>query len=205
MARGGNDVIDSALRLLATELGQALRPFADGGAPLVALSNLTDGNGGAIPDATEKLAVFLVNIAREDVPVRGLRAVDSGQARFAAQQPPVYLSLLVMFAANFSGANYNEALKLIGSTIAFFQGKPLFTPLNTPELDPGIEQLSLAIENLGITEMSNLWGIFGGRYVPSVLYRLRLLAIDAGQLEGQPRRIEETRVAAGTAMPRPGR
>lgn len=178
--RGFVDVIDTALRLVANELDQALRSSVDGGAPLVTLSNLTDSSGGAIPEANDRLVVFLVNIEREDVPTRTANAVDRGQQRFASRMPPVDLSLLVMFAANFSGSNYSEALKLISSTIAFFQSKPLFTHHNTPGLAQGIEQLSLSIENLDTTDISNLWGIFGGRYIPSVMYRLRLVEIDAG-------------------------
>jgi Pvc16 N-terminal domain len=203
LARGGVDVIDTTLRLVANELDQALRSSIGGGAPLVALSNLTDSSGAAIPEAIDRLVVFLVNIEREDVQTRTANAVDMGQQRFASRQPPVYLSLLVMFAANFSGSNYSEALKLISSTVAFFQSKPLFNPLNTPDLDRGIKQLSLSIENLGTTDMSNLWGIFGGRYIPSVMYRLRLVEIDAGQLAGQPRRIEEASVASAPAMATP--
>jgi len=97
----------------------------------------------------------------------------------------VCLNLMLMFAANFSGSNYPEALKFISSTIAFFQSRPLFDHQNTPELDPRIDKLALDIENLGIGDLSNLWGMLSGKYLPSVLYRVRLITIDAGQLNAQ--------------------
>jgi hypothetical protein len=194
-------MMETAIRLIASELDQSLRRQGLGDAPLVAMTNLTDASGGAVPNAADKVAVFLVNIEREVIPTRGLRQVDGGGARIGLIQPPVYLNLLVMFAANFSGANYNEALKLIANTIAFFQGRPVFNHSNTPALDPDIDQLSLEIENLSITDLSNLWGILGGQYLPSVLYRVRLITIDSEQYEAQSRRVEDTQVQL---QPTPG-
>jgi len=188
-------VIDLALRLLANELDQGLRRFAVAAEQLVVVSDLVDSSGSAVADALGHVVVSLVGIEREDVMFRAPQGFDAGQDRLGVRQPPVHVSLLVMIAANFSGTHYDEALKLISASIAFFQGKPLFTKANTPDLDPVFEQLSIEIQNLDLTSQSNLWGILGGRYVPSVLYRVRLLAIDAGQLASQERRIEETRVA----------
>lgn len=192
---GGVFLIDLALRLLANELDQGLRRHAAAADRLVVVSDLTDGAGAATAESAGRVVVSLVSIEREDVPNRAPRSFDGGQDRLGVRQAPVHVSLLVMVAANFSGTHYDEALKLIAGTIAFFQGKPLFTKANTPDLDPAFEQLSVEIQNLDITNQSNLWGILGGRYIPSVLYRIRLLAIDAGQLASQERRIEETRVS----------
>jgi len=185
-------MIEVALRLIANELDQALRLQTPGGANLVVLSNLVDSAGAPVPEAADHIAAFLVNIEREVIPARALRRTDAGQDRLAMVQPPVHLNLLVMFAANFSGSKYDEALKQISNTIAFFQSRPVFTPANAPALDPDIEQLSLEIENLNTTDLSNLWGILGGRYLPSVLYRVRMITIDSERLERQPRRIERT-------------
>jgi hypothetical protein len=187
-------MIEAALRLIASELDQHLRLQSPGGASLVLLSDLQDVHGAPLPDAANKLAMFLVNIEREDIPTRALRRIDVGEDRTAVAQPPVHLSLLIMVAANFSGSTYNEALKLVAATIGFFQARPVFNRLNTPALDPGIEQLSLEIENLNTADLSNLWGVLGGRYRPSVLYRLRMITIDSQRLEQQPGRIEDAPV-----------
>ena len=179
------------MRLIANELDQSLRLQTPGASNLVVLSNLVDAAGAAVPDAADKVAAFLVNIEREDVPTRTLQPIDAGQDRVGVLQPPVHLSLMVMFAANFSGSTYTEALKLIANTISFFQSRPVFNHSNTPALDDGIDQLSIEIENLGLSDLSNLWGVLGGRYVPSVLYRLRMITIDARRIEGQRRRVEQ--------------
>lgn len=184
-------MIEDTLRVIVSELDQALQIESSGGAGRAVLSSLVDLHGDPVTDASDKLAVFLVNIEREVIPVRGLQRVDAGDAdRVALMRSPVHLNLLLMFAANFG--HYPEALRTIERTIRFFQGRPLMTPLNTPGLDPRIEQLTLEIENLSTTDLSNLWGIIGGRYVPSLLYRLRLIEIDGRSLEAQPRRIART-------------
>ena len=74
-------------------------------------------------------------------------------------------------------------------TIGFFQAHPVFDRASAPELDARFERLTMEIENLNTTELSNLWGILGSRYLPSVLYRLRMVTIDEGQVVDQPLRV----------------
>lgn len=195
-------MIEDTLTAIVSELDQSLRRQTPGGGERAKLINLVDAGGAPVAEAADRLAVFLVNIEREVIPTRGLRRIDAGQPeRVAMVRAPVHLNLLVMFAANISGATYNEALKLIEHTIRFFQGRSVFTPLNTPGLDPQIEQLTLEIENLSTTDLSNLWGVMGGRYVPSVLYRLRLIEIDGQEPQAQPRRVSRTRTDARPTAP----
>ena len=190
-------MIEDTLTLIVNELDESLRRKTQGIAELAVLTSLVDASGAAVPEATDRLAVFVVNIEREVIPTRTLRRSDDADIdRVGLTKPPVHLNLMVMFAANFSGANYNEALKLIEHTILFFQARSAFTAVNTPGLDPDIEQLTFEIENLSITDLSNLWGVMGGKYVPSVLYRVRLITIDGRSLETQPRRVREIGAAA---------
>ena len=173
-------MIDSAIGQVASQLNQALRRAFGEGEDFVAVSQLREPDGSAAPAAANKLAVFLCNVERESVVGGGMPgAAGLRAARF---QDPVHLNLLVMFAANFGGSNYVEALKLLSSTVAFFQGRPSFDHHNTPDLDPRISRVTMEIENLGITDLSNLWGMLGGNYLPSVLYRMRMLSLDSSQL-----------------------
>lgn len=184
-------MIEAALNLFADQLDQGLRRRSSGTDRLVVVSDLTDGSGSGTAESAGKVVVTLVNIVREDVSSRMPQRFDGGQARLGMREAPIHVSLLAMVSANFSGSHYAEGLKQIAGVLAFFQGKPLFTKSNAPDLDVRIEQLSVTIENLAITDLSNVWGMLGGRYVPSVLYRIRLLAIDALQLAAQEPRVED--------------
>lgn len=175
-------MIDAAIGQIANQLNQALRRAFQVGEDLVVVSNLHEQDGSVATQVANKLAMFLVNIERESVP--GQTARGGSGARFAQASEPVHLNLMLMFAANFGGNNYTEALKFIASTISFFQGRPVFDHQNTPELDPRIDKLTLDIENLSLSDLSNLWGVLSGKYLPSVLYRMRMVSIDAGQISG---------------------
>lgn len=188
-------MIDAAIGQVANALNSALQRAFRLSEELVVVSSLYEPDGSLAANVNNKLALFLVNIERDTMP--GQRARSVAPAGRQAQLPaPVSLNLLVMFAASFSAANYAEALKFVASTIAFFQTSPVLHHQNTPDLDPRIDRLALDIENLGTGDLSNLWGICGGRYLPSVLYRMRLITFDAGQLDAQLPVVREPIVGA---------
>lgn len=174
-------MIDTAIVQIANQLNHALKRSFQVGEDLVVVSNLHEQDGSVAAHVANKLVVSLVNIERDAVPCNTPRS-GLGGGRFLQSPAPVCLNLMLMFAANFGGNNYPEALKFVSSTISFFQSRPLFDHQNTPELDPRIDKLTLDIENLAINDLSNLWGMLSGKYLPSVLYRLRLITIDAGQI-----------------------
>ncbi|WP_457334846.1 DUF4255 domain-containing protein [Rhizobacter sp. P5_C2] len=189
-------MIDAAIAQVANQLNNALRRSFQLGEELVVVSSPYEPDGSIAANINNKLAVFLVNLERDTVP--GYRTkTGAGEGRQARVPQPVSLNLMVMFAANFSASNYPEALKFISSTIAHFQSWPVLDHQNSPDLDPRIEKLTLDIENLSVSDLSNLWGMFSGRYLPSVLYRLRMVTFDAGQLDAQLPVVRRTQAGVG--------
>ena len=91
------------------------------------------------------------------------------------KNPPVYLNLDVLFTANFE--NYRTSLLLLSTVIQFFQYQNVFTPQNSPDLPQGIEELIFDMKTLSLQDLNNLWGILGSKYIPSVLYKMRLIQI----------------------------
>jgi hypothetical protein len=179
---GHRPVIAAAMGLIARQLNEGLRRSLQMAEDPVVLSSLVDSDGGVAPQATNKLALFLVNIER-DLAFGSPGRVEGSGSRVGVKPPPVNLNLLLMFAANFDGAKYPEALKLVAGTVAFFQARPVFDHQNSPDLDRGIDRLVLELETLSLTDLSSLWGILGGRYVPSVMYRARMISIPASPTE----------------------
>jgi hypothetical protein len=189
-------MLEAAIGLIAAQLNQALRSTFQLSEDLVVVTSLVDVNGGVPVNATNKLLIFLANIERETVvATQSVRPAVVGNDKDAVAQTSaaVHLNLMLMFAANFGGSKYTEALKFISATIAFFQGRARFDHHNSPDLDPRIERLVLDIENLKVAELANLWGILGGKYVPSVLYRMRMITIDSGQITHLVPRIARAR------------
>ncbi|SEL38322.1 Protein of unknown function [Roseateles sp. YR242] len=190
-------MIDAALVNLAQQLNQSLRRSFMVTDDLVVVSSLHEHDGGLATHTANRLALFLVNLQRDTI--GGVAPKTPTHGRQTLQPAPVHLNLMLMIAANFGGSTYPEALKLLSSTIAFFQSRPLFDHHNTPDLDPRIDRLVLDLENLGFSELSQVWGLFGGRYLPSVMYRLRLITIDAGHSQATLPPVRDPQVRMGSA------
>jgi hypothetical protein len=49
--------------------------------------------------------------------------------------------------------------------------------LGSPGLPAGVEKLVLDLNTLSFQDMNNLWGILGSKYLPSVMYKIRMISI----------------------------
>ncbi len=143
---------------------------------MVVVSNLQEPGGAAVTSTGNKLVLFVSGIERDTAAHRA-RAPDGALRTRVSGAEPLFLNLLVMCAATFSGQGYPEALRFLSDAIAFFQAHAVFDHQNAPDLDARIDRLVLNIENLSSSEMHSLWSIHGGRYLPSVLYRVRLVCL----------------------------
>lgn len=178
-------MINSAILHITNYLNQYLKRTFDLNEDIVALSNIVEQDGTVATNVTNKLVVCLVNIEKDStpgiLPKRGMMTSDKAVMGY----PPVHLNLYLMFAAHFSGNNYSEALKFLSHTVSFFQRNPVFDHQNTPDLDRRIYQLALDIENLNAKDLSSLWSILSGKYLPSILYKVRMLSFAADDIKAQ--------------------
>jgi len=87
----------------------------------------------------------------------------------------MHMNLYLVFAAHFPDPNYKEALHFISLVIEFFQGKSVFDKFNTPGLSANIDRLIFEFVNQDIQEMNNMWSLIGAKYLPSVVYKVRML------------------------------
>lgn len=193
-------VIDAVLNHVAAQLNQHFRLRFALAEDMVVVSNLQDGSGAPVPQADNKLVIFLSGIERDTIAHRasGQTYGALGGASTLRGSEPVFLNLLIMCAANFSGKSYPDALKFLSGAIAFFQTRPIFDKHNSPDFDLRIERLELNIENLSTGDMQNLWNIHGGRYLPSVLYRVRMLSLDGSAVFGRDPSILDIDVGVST-------
>lgn len=177
-------MINAAISHLAQQLNQQFKNNFQMAEDVVVVSNLVELDGSTAANANNKLVLTLVNIEKDNLPYRP-QLPHRGNDRLAIHSNPLYLNLYVMMSANFGAGNYSEALKTISQAISFFQQQAVFDRQNSPGLDTRIEKLILDLENLKIPDLNNLWSLMGGRYLPSVLYRIRMITVDAGAIIGQ--------------------
>lgn len=178
-------MIQAALSHLANQLNAYLKRTNNLAEDVVVISSLVEADGSVGNHANNKLVLLLTNIEKDTMPQRAGSLGRGFDGRSLVGGQPLYLNLYVMLAANYAGANYAEALKFISKAIGFFQLQPVFDRQSSPDLDPRIERLVLDIENLNIQDLSNLWGLLGGKYMPSVYYRVRMICVSGDSVMAQ--------------------
>jgi hypothetical protein len=159
----------------------------------VILSSLVSPDGKLVPNLENMVILTLVNMPEESSG-KGKNGpsnyVRTSQGAIARVNPPVNLNLYVLFSAFFPARNYEESLKFISGVVGFFQGKRVFSPQNSPWMDSRMDKLSVEIVNLELQEMNNLWNVLGAKYLPSMVYRIRSLSIQEGQIREEITQIE---------------
>lgn len=164
---------------------------ADG--PKVELGNIARINDGDdfTDSLTNKILLSVINI-EEDTVVRHVAHFERADNQIRFRNPPVYLNLSVMFAATHT--DYDSALIALEAVLLFFQRNRFFSAESSEALedynelhDVQIEKITFELVNLGLEQLHQLWSGLGGHYMPSVIYLMRMLQIDARQTtSGEP-------------------
>jgi hypothetical protein len=176
-----------------------------------ALENDQDGER----SMKNKVVISLVNIEEESALKNGQRFIRNPIGNgIEYTQPPVHLNLYLLFSATLPDAatsdDYERALNRLSLIIEFFQSKKSFTVRNssqssfaadaegvtdsaTLEINQLVrEELRLLPEIYTLTfeQINHLWGSLGGKQVPFVMYKVRLVKIQ-GRVTSESPLIEE--------------
>lgn len=143
------------------------------------ISGIVGQDGAVEAQVHNKLVVSLVNIEKEQIPSTFTRHSSGDTGITSIGFPPLHLNVYVLISANYPGINYAEALKFISYTALFFQGNPVFTHEKMPDLNENLGKITMDIENLNLRDLSSLWSIVSGKYLPSILYKMRMIILDS--------------------------
>ena len=119
----------------------------------------------------------LVNV-EEETTLKNLDHVVRSNNTVEYQEPPIHVNLYLLLSFEFS--NYSTSLTRLSQTIERFQSKRLFNASSASGTNPfpaGLDKLIVDFHNLSFEEMNHLWGIQGGAYFPSILYKVRLVKV----------------------------
>jgi hypothetical protein len=143
----------------------------------------TESAGIVIPD--KSLGVSLINIEEERVYKDQRSSIINGEGNVEYLNPEIKLNLYVLISANFQDSvendstdDYVEGLKQLSMVISFFQSKNVFTPDNSPKLtafDANIKKLVVELYSYSFEQLYNFWSVVGAKYLPSVLYKIRMV------------------------------
>jgi len=147
---------------------------------------------GSIVKATEgettlgnKIILSLINV-EEDKVAKTRENYTKTESSVIYKNPPVFVNIYILIAANMT--QYADSLKMVALVMQFFQSQNYFTPLTHPGLDNRIEQINVDLFTLNFEQINHIWSTLGGKYLPSVMYKVRQLAVEdenAEEVEGK--------------------
>ena len=166
-------MLDSALSFLANEVNAYLQRLAVDVVKVVPGGLANDTGTWAISDNTIGLAVVNVEeerTLRTQAPERVL--VNGTHVALPAE---LKLNLVVVFAVRH--AKYDHTLRYLSHVLRFFHAHPTFDPAEYPALDPSVGKLNVELLSYGPEQLNQLWAYIGTKYLPSAIYRVRMLVL----------------------------
>ena len=163
-------MIHTVVPSIVASLNEYIRNVLNLQEDMVLLTNPVDIKGNINSQIDNKLCVFLQHLEEERLIKNGSYQTNGGM------NPPMHFSLYLMFVANFPDPNYIESLRYISLVLEYFQGIRVFDRSNSPLLSLNVDKVSMEYVNLDIKELNNIWSLMGLKYMPSVLYKLKLLS-----------------------------
>lgn len=173
-------MIDKALDFIVTELNEYLNVMISE-TPVI-LTMLREGASGESTLGNDKVACSLVNLEEDRIAMKQLPYAPPVNGISSRVNPEIYLNVYLVFAVNPDDGNYKDAIRLLSHVITFFQGKNEFNTTNSPGLDPELNSVSMNLYSLPIEQQNYLWSGLGTKYLPSVLYKMRLVKIKDGRV-----------------------
>ncbi len=182
------------MEFLRAELNAYATSGSSGGAGDVAqLSWVSpfEGAGGTPPPIG--LTVFAVE--EERTLKTSVRTRVDGDVHYLPE-PPLFLNLHMLVAGY--AQEYGTALDNLSTAIAYFQSHAAFVRGQYPQLPADVDRIVVEMRGLDYEQQSYIWGLLGGRYLPSAAYRIRVLRVQSARVEG----IASPVTGVGTETPR---
>lgn len=191
-------MILKALNLISVQLNEYIEPLA--GDAEVILGNIGLHESPDQNQMKDKVVITLVNTEEEST-LKNFPHNQKNGNQISYIHNPVHLNLYLLFCANYP-QSYDTALTRLSDIIRFFQHRKSFDVSSAQPLPDKLdldnpEDISLFLKfelfTMTFEQINNLWGTLGGKQIPFVLYKSRLVTITENKVYQEGRLIEEIR------------
>ena len=172
-------MINQALQFTADVLNQFLKNRFSLDENKVLLNNLIEANGSLPAGNQNKVVISLINIEKDTVKPFHVRNKKTDGGDFAVINPAERYNLDILVSSNFN--DYSETLKFLNAVISFFQAHTTLDNHSFASIPKGLFKLEFEIEKINYQQMQSLWTAMGAKYQPSVIYKMRLVTIQADE------------------------
>jgi len=170
-------MLDVAMKFLRDFLNQEITTTVD---PVV-LGNITKESD----IVQDKIHLSLVNIEEERIlkDVTYTRRINPNDNFYSVVNPEIHLNLYVLVTYQYDGQNYEEALKQLGNVATVLQGKYVFSkPDFIKPAYEVLQQIVIELYTQTLDQNSNMWQALGEKLSTSLLYKMRVIAIQANKV-----------------------
>ncbi|PSR18565.1 DUF4255 domain-containing protein [filamentous cyanobacterium CCP3] len=189
-------MIADALKLIQVSLQNYIKDVEDSqesSQDIVVLDNvaMAEQLGGNRDDLNERVIITLFNI-EEEATLKNTPHYRIENGRTVYQNPPVSLNLYVLFSV-LHYSHYETALRRLARVIEFFQWKKELSILVSSRPGGELQEIRVLpdLYTLTFDQLNHLWGSLGGKQVPFVMYRTRLVQLDAQKRQAEAHPIKE--------------
>lgn len=147
----------------------------------VVLSNIVDQENHLFNKSGDFVLMTLVNTEEETVGKSQLPYLKTPDDKLHVVNPDIKLNLYIQFSAFSDNTTstppaYERALLLLDQVIFFFQYRNVFNKSQYPVLlNGGIEKLVIEPVSLTFEQLNHLWATLGAKYLPSIIYKCKML------------------------------
>lgn len=133
-------------------------------------------------------SLSLINVEEDRIfKSQGYQYIRKDQERFIQKEPDIKLNLYVLFSAY--NKNYEDALKITSKVVSYFQMNPVFQKERNPEritsLPDGVDKIIVELFSASFEQQNQIWASLSTGYLPSVIYKVRMLIIDTDPTKDQ--------------------
>lgn len=187
-------MISEAIRLIQANLQRYIIEFEPELGPdqIVIVENIAMAEelGGTNNTLSGHVVMSLVNVQEEST-LKNAPPYRVSNSRAIYQNPPVNVNLFILFSSLHQ--QYVTSLRLLSRVIEFFQWQKELSFAMTPVSGNVSREVIIRPDLYSLTfeQLNHLWGALGGKQVPFVLYRMRVIALEAEKQKAEGNVITE--------------
>ncbi|NRB42176.1 MAG: DUF4255 domain-containing protein [Pseudomonadales bacterium] len=139
------------------------------------------------------ISMMLINVEEENTLREAnpyIRRDSEGNAFHASST--IRLNLSILFVSRYK--DYRQSLNRLSQVIQYFQSHRVFNQDDQSGLPVGVDRLILEMTTLPFAQQNEVWSSLRSAYLPSVLYKVGVLALVAEPKESIPL-IKETAIS----------
>ena len=162
----------------------------------VVLSNIVQsgslGDMGEPPElVADRILLSLIHVEEERIFKSQNKTVVSGNTT-QFREPTIKINLFILFASHFT--DYFNGLEHLSETISFFQANNIFDPADYPSMKANgrnLDRMVIDLNTPSIDQNYEFWQSLGGKFLPSVMYKIRILFVQKNNVQAESPAIEE--------------